>query len=568
MISSDLQKLFRNSDWLRFAGLVAMMVFAGILELVTLGAVPLFLTLMLSPERVPSYLLRFFPFLTRIEPNGFGLTFGGEALLILFMARTYWMMLTVWVQTRILGNRQIELSSRLFHLYLYQPALLWKEKKAGVVLESVFTEINDLVYQVLHPALLVLRNSLLMLFVFGLLLVVSPVVTLVAFCSLGVCSALLMLQYRRRLQRCSETELRTRREYMRCTAEGLRMHTEARLAGKRGFFEERSHRIMEEFSSALREYYRTPQLLWPSMELLTILILLGAMTFLLARGQELAQVVPVLTLLTLALARMKGTLTETMVNFSYLRYHRQLLHTLAEEITELQKTAELPEEKSSADEPLRGEIALENITFRYPNADKPVLKDFSLRIQPGETVGIAGATGSGKSTLAALILGLYPPEAGRITVGGKPISEHLTAWQESIGYVPQDLLLLDGTIRENIAFAEETPSSEQLAEAERLAQLQEMLAKLPQGDLAPVGENGAALSGGQRQRIVIARALYRKPSVLILDEATSALDADTEKAFADALEQLRGTCTLIVIAHRQTTLDRCDRVVTLEASKV
>lgn len=565
MICTDLKKLFRRSDWLKFGGLVAMMVCAGLLELLAIGVLPLFLTILLTPDRLPAWLAAFcarIPFLEMENQSRFALN-GGATVLALFLLRTAWMILTVRVQARMLGNRQIELSSRLFHLYLWQPVLVWKGKRSGVVLESVFTEINDLVYQVLHPALLVLRNCVLMVFILGLLLCVSPLATLFSFCALGICSWIVMFFYRRGLRRCSKKELQARREYMRCTSEGLRMHTEALLAGKRPFFERKCHAIMEEFSSAMREYYQIPQALWPQMEFITVLILLGSMGGLLLLGQELKQVVPVMALLALSLARMKGTVTETMVNLSYLRYHHRLLHTLADEVTELQRTAESPSERKTQ-AVLRGEIVLDDVSFRYPGAGKPVLEHFSLRIRPGETVGIAGATGTGKSTLAGLILGLYQPDSGTVTVGGKPLREHLDEWQARIGYVPQELQLLDATIRENIAFAEETVAEERLAEAERLAQLHEMLAALPEGDRTPVGENGAALSGGQRQRIVIARALYRNPDVLVLDEATSALDQETEKAFVDALEGLRGTRTLIVIAHRQTTLEHCDRIVALK----
>ena len=216
----------------------------------------------------------------------------------------------------------------------------------------------------------------------------------------------------------------------------------------------------------------------------------------------------------------------------------------------------------------KSEIAIDRITFRYPQAPSPVIRDFSLTIQKNESVGIAGASGSGKSTLVDLVLGLHEPQEGVIRVDGEPITpRNVNSWRAIIGYVPQEIFLIDDTLEANIAFG--IPSKEidrlKLNQAASGAQILEYIKSLPEDFKTTVGERGVRLSGGQRQRIGLARALYHNPSVLILDEATSALDNETEKAVMETINRFHGKLTIITIAHRLSTLEQCDRIVELGA---
>jgi ABC-type bacteriocin/lantibiotic exporter with double-glycine peptidase domain len=218
------------------------------------------------------------------------------------------------------------------------------------------------------------------------------------------------------------------------------------------------------------------------------------------------------------------------------------------------------------------ELRLENITFQYPAASAPVLKDFSIVIAKNESVGIAGPSGSGKSTLVDLILGLHTPQTGVIRLDGEPLVEsNMASWRRMIGYVPQNIYLLDDTVEANIAFGVEAKdiNAAALREAALGAQILDFIEKeLPHGFQTTVGERGVRLSGGQRQRIGLARALYHHPQVLILDEATSALDHQTELAVMETIHRLQGTLTIITIAHRLSTLERCDRIISLENGKI
>jgi ABC-type multidrug transport system fused ATPase/permease subunit len=218
----------------------------------------------------------------------------------------------------------------------------------------------------------------------------------------------------------------------------------------------------------------------------------------------------------------------------------------------------------------RSEIALCAIGFTYPAAAAPAIRDVSLVIRKGESVGFVGTSGSGKSTLVDVLLGLLEPQIGSVKVDGQDIRLHIRAWQDRIGYVPQSIYLTDDTLRRNIAFglAEGQIDDSAVARAIKAAQLEELVAALPNGLESVVGERGVRLSGGQRQRIGIARALYNNPAVLVLDEATSALDIVTEQEVMQAVMALQRSKTILIVAHRLSTLEKCDRLYRLENGRV
>ncbi len=216
------------------------------------------------------------------------------------------------------------------------------------------------------------------------------------------------------------------------------------------------------------------------------------------------------------------------------------------------------------------ELRLEHVTFRYPTRAEPALREVGLTVLPGESLGIIGPTGSGKSTLLDIVLGMLDPETGEVSVDDIPLPVCRDGWQRSIGYVPQDVYLVDDTLRANVGlgwFGDDI-DDRRVAEAVRLAGLEDVVAELPEGLETVVGERGVRLSGGQRQRVGLARALYTRPTVLVLDEATSNLDQATERRIVDTLGELQGNITMIVVTHRLASVRYCDRVLYLERGVV
>jgi ABC-type multidrug transport system fused ATPase/permease subunit len=215
-------------------------------------------------------------------------------------------------------------------------------------------------------------------------------------------------------------------------------------------------------------------------------------------------------------------------------------------------------------------LDINNLSFRYANTTRDVLNDVSIHVLRGEAVGLIGSSGSGKSTLVDILLGLLEPTAGCVLIDGCDIRENLRGWQDQIGYVPQSIFLTDDTLRRNVAFGlpNDLIDDNAVKSAIRSAQLEDFVASLPEGMETVVGERGVRLSGGQRQRIGIARALYNSPDVLVLDEATSSLDTETEHGVMQAVQALQGEKTVIIVAHRLSTVEYCDRLYRLENARI
>jgi ABC-type multidrug transport system fused ATPase/permease subunit len=288
----------------------------------------------------------------------------------------------------------------------------------------------------------------------------------------------------------------------------------------------------------------------------------------LGRGVELTSIVPTLGLFAAAAFRLMPSVSRVLASVQAVRYAMPVINTLHEEL----KLAAPEPAIRTTDQGRRfyREIRLTDVAYSYPGADTPALHGLTLAIKKGESVGFIGSSGSGKSTLVDVILGLLPPSNGSVLVDGQDIQEQLRTWQDQIGYVPQSIYLTDDTLRRNVAFGipDEHIDDAAVQRAIRDAQLEEFVGGLPNGVESIVGERGIRLSGGQRQRIGIARALYHDPSVLVMDEATSALDATTESGVMEAVTALRGSKTILIVAHRLTTVGQCDRIYRLESGTV
>jgi ABC-type multidrug transport system fused ATPase/permease subunit len=300
--------------------------------------------------------------------------------------------------------------------------------------------------------------------------------------------------------------------------------------------------------------------LW--IELLAMIGLASIVLIMVAQGKSIGAIAPTLGLFAAAAFRLMPSVNRILNYTQSMRYGLATTNTL---YTELKLNSSAPNGATTIIAPWQ-KITLCDVCFTYPNALTPALNHLSLAIQRGETVGFVGPSGSGKSTLVDAVLGLLTPSAGTILVGNSDIQNNLRGWQNQIGYVPQSIYLTDDSLRRNVAFglADDKIDNIAVARAIRSAQLEEFVCTLPEGLETVVGERGIRLSGGQRQRIGIARALYHDPSVLVLDEATSALDTATEQGVMEAITALHGTKTILIVAHRLSTVEHCDRLYRLE----
>lgn len=317
-------------------------------------------------------------------------------------------------------------------------------------------------------------------------------------------------------------------------------------------------------------YSNAPKLL---IETVCIAGMVVYMLYLVVSGQELASMLPSLSAFAVAAVRLMPSASRINNQLTQMAYYEPFFmnvsDNLVEEISDdnVDMTYAKEAEKKL---PVEKEITLEHITYAYPNTDKLIFDNADMHIPVGNAIGIVGGSGAGKTTIVDILLGLLEIQGGKVCADGVDVMENYRAWLKNVGYIPQMIYLLDDDIRKNVAFGvpEDKIDDDKLWYALKEAQLDEFVRTLPEGVHTGIGERGIRLSGGQRQRIGIARALYNDPEVLILDEATSALDNDTEVAIMESINRLHGKKTLVIIAHRLQTIEKCDMVYRVENGKI
>lgn len=345
---------------------------------------------------------------------------------------------------------------------------------------------------------------------------------------------------------------------------------ETKILEKEQFFIEKYEGLYNYFAEDYRRYKMYAFLPRPLMESVSVCALLLIVVIKIINGADMTVFVPILSVFAVAVFRMLPSFNRLATYVSQIMFNKASVEAIYNDLKELETEEEFPIEEKIKDIPFNNEIRLKDICFRYPDAEEDVVSDVELVIPKGKSVAFIGASGAGKTTLADIILGVLSAQKGNILVDGQPIDAMSREWHKKVGYIPQTIFLMDDTVRNNIAFGIESSkiNESQLEKAIEGAQLKEFIDSLPEGLNTEIGERGVRLSGGQRQRIGIARALYFNPEILVLDEATSALDNDTESAVMEAIDNLAGTKTLLIIAHRLTTIKNCDIVYEIKDKKV
>jgi ATP-binding cassette subfamily C protein len=546
--------------------LFGVMLGGTLLELVGVGAIPAFVTLLSDPtglDRVPQ-VARLLERLGATTPDRLVLL-GAAALFALFAVKNFYLAAQSWATARYGFNRQIGIAQRLLRRYLYSPYTFHLQRNSAELLRNSNQDAMEVVGSGLMPVLTLAKEALTVTAVLGLLLFVEPVTSAVAFTVLGGTVAVFLKLVRRRTLAFGQQAHESRMEMIRAVNEGLGGIKTTRVLGR----EEDFYQAFAHASSLYSQAGRVRQVLVDTprlvLETAGIAGLLGVAALLTAQGRPAGALIPTLTLLAVAVVRMIPSFNQITTALSSIRYGRAAVDAVYQDLV-----APLPPPSAGMGLAFREEIRLENVSYRYPDAPEPSLRGVTLTIRHGEAVGFVGPTGAGKTTLVDVVLGLLEPTAGRLTVDGQDVAGRERAWQRLVGYVPQEIYLTDDTIRRNVAFgiAPDAIDDAAVRRAIRAAQANEFVDRLPDGMETVVGERGVRLSGGQRQRLGIARALYHDPPVLVLDEATSALDGQTEAAVMEAVEALHGSRTILMIAHRLTTVEGCDRVVTLRGGLV
>jgi ATP-binding cassette subfamily B protein len=554
----------------QFGLLVGLMLISAFAEVVSLGAVLPFLGILVAPDRLFTH-----PIVANVA-QAWGITSADQLVLPLTVAFATAALiagairiLLLWLGTRLAFATGAELSSEVYRRTLYQPYSVHVARNSSEVISGITLKVNGVAFGVLLP-LLTLVSSIVALVALTLaLLAIDPRVASVAAVGFGASYALVTWISRRRLRRNSYRIAHEQTQVVKALQEGLGGIRDVLLDGTQPVYCE----IYRDADHPLRRAQGNNSFIGASpryiMEALGM-VLIAALAYELSRqAGGIATALPVLGALALGAQRLLPALQQSYFAWvSIAGNHAALADTVA--LLEQPLPGELlqpaPERLLFQDA-----ICFDAVRFRYTGDGPWVLDGLDLTIPRGARVGFVGSTGSGKSTTLDLLMGLLTPTEGELLVDGQPISgNRLRAWQRSLAHVPQSIYLADATLAENIAFGvpPDTIDLDRVKQAARQAQISEFIESSPEGYKAQVGERGIRLSGGQRQRIGIARALYKQATVLVFDEATSALDNATEKSVMDAIEGLSRDLTILLIAHRLTTVRRCDIIVELEHGRV
>ena len=544
-----------------------LMIIGVFLEMLGIGLVIPLVTLLLQPTALDQY--AFFMHLTSAlgNPSQLALVILVMSMLTaIYLIKNLYLGFLAWRQSKFIFGVQYELSRKLLAIYLRQPYVFHLQRNSAHLIRNVQGELAMFINAAVTPCLTMLAEMLIAVGLFSLLLMVEPLG------SLAVISALLLT---------GTIFQRLTHKYVLSWGQQRLLHEGARikqihhaLGGVKDVkLLRRELDFLNQYSSHTEKSMQMNQKqfvmqqmprLW--LELLAITGLSILLVVMALQGKTAISVLPTLALFAAACFRLMPSANRILSATQQLRYGLPVIDLLRREF-KLQEESEAYKGKSSE---FAHALELKDISYIYPGTQKQILDGVSLTISKGQMVGFIGESGSGKSTLIDVILGLLQPVSGQILVDGKDVVGNLRGWQAQIGYVPQSIFLTDDTLRRNVAFGLSDAEIDDAAveRALRAAQLEKFVEGLPDGVNTTVGERGVRLSGGQRQRIGIARALYHDPAVLVLDEATSALDSETEAQFMQAVDSLHGQKTILIVAHRLSTIEKCDRVYRMAQGKI
>ena len=461
-------------------------------------------------------------------------------------------------------NNQADYTKRLYKYYINKPYLFHVDTNFSVILRNINLGCIIVFSQILTNTLIIITNIITMIVIWILLLIMDWVMAIVIAFILAPLMLGILNYFRKKINKYGTRQNECNVEYIKWLNQGFWSVKETKVMQKEAFFTEEFSKAFNEFTVTQKQFLfinRFPKCI---IEMVCVGGILLLITFKMIFNTDPSSIIPALGVLALAAMRLMPCMNQITGLFNEIKFKMPFFNEVYDDFIAIKNEKKEDEINSQTGKkeriPFNKEISVTNLTFGYPDTNKNVFENVSFSIPKGKFVGVVGTSGAGKTTFVDILLGLLQPSGGSINVDGKNIFENIQGWLDNVSYVPQSIYLIDGTIRENIAFGilPEDIDDERIEKVLKMAELYDFVQSLELKENTQCGDKGAKLSGGQKQRIGIARALYQNPSVLILDEATSALDTETEKQITETINKLKGEITIIAIAHRLSTLENCD----------
>jgi len=574
-IVRNLFTLFTKTERRRFYWLLVAIAIMAIMQTIGVGSILPFISMVANPEIVQTnkwlkWLYEIFGFssISRF------LFFSGLVVFAILIINNTFAAVVTWLILRFTWLRSHSLSKRLLANYLYQPYIFFLNRNTSELRKNVLGEVQTVITGIIRPLLNILKSTVMAVFIFCLLIAMDPLLAFIVFSVVGGFYTLFFLFINKRLTIIGRERVEANAKRFKVAGEVFGGIKDLKLLRREDVYLKRfsiaSRRIAtrQAFKGTISELPKF------ALEIFTFGGILIIVLYYLTLQYDIKKIIPIIALYAFAAYRLMPAMQTIFKGVADMKFASAALNILKKDM--LNQSVDIVKERdvraTVQSIPVKEKIKLKNITFSYSNRNIPAIRELNLDIDINTKIGLVGSTGSGKTTVVDILLGLLIPQKGQIQIDGIEVTEeNLIGWQRNLGYVPQHIFLTDDSVLCNIAFGitQEDIDKKDVVKAAKIANLHEFItSELPQEYETIVGERGVRLSGGQRQRIGIARALYHKPKILILDEATSALDGATEEAVMRDILSLPDNLTIIIIAHRLTTVKDCDAIYLLENGRI
>ena len=554
----------------RIIQLVLVMIVGGFLEMLSVSLVLPLIEVILKPqEAMPNTYISNILMSFGLNTSKSFLVILAFSMAILYIVKNVYLMLEYYCQYRFVFGNMFSLQRQLLSAFLNRPYEYYLSVESGEIIRVIGDDVMQS-FVLLMDILSFFTELIVSLSLTVTVFIISPIITIGMACLLLLLVVLINIVLRPRLKEAGKSYQSSLAKMNMWLIQSIQGIKEIRVMGREEYFQKQFDKYGKDRVTALQKKNLLsimPKYVIEAISMSVLFACIGIVTY---HDGLLVGLIPTFSAIAMALLRLLPSISRMSNGLAGISYYEPMLDRLIVDLEDVKKTADESVQKNirnnekseSIINHSMHDIELKNVVFRYPGSDSYVLDNAEMKISIGESIGIVGTTGAGKTTVVDIILGLLYPEKGGVYVDGINIQQDLSGWISQIGYIPQMIFMLDDTIRANVAFG---VGADEIAEdkvwiALREAALEDFVRGLPEGLDTKIGERGIRLSGGQRQRIGIARALYLDAPILIFDEATSALDNETEKVIMESINQLKNNRTIIIIAHRLTTIKNCDHV--------
>lgn len=567
-IFKKLNSLFNTKQKIKFSILFFCICISSLLELIGVSLVLPLIGIVMDPSVIEkSRILKYvYDFLNIGSTINF-LILISFSLVGVYVLKNMYMTVLYYFQYRMVFNAQKQMSLKLMTFYLKQPYAYHLSTNTAEIIRTVTGDVSYCFLFLIHLFSFIAEVSV-VLFLISFLFFVNKAITLSLIFLFLLSFLFLFKKMKMKMAKVGKDNQLYAGLMIKWINQAFGAIKDIKTLAKEQFFLDEYYKNSIKYTSAQKYFNFLQQLPRIFIETLVISVVLLMIIYFLFKGTNIASIFTQISVFAMASFRIMPSVSRIQMSMNAMIFYKPSVNILYKDLqrTESGESVEKDENKEIN---IKEGIQAVNISYRYPNTDKLIFENAEFEIKYGQSVAFVGKTGAGKTTIADIILGLLKPVTGTVMAGNVDIYKNKKNWSKKIGYVPQFIYLTDDTIRNNIVFYDNANTDEKRLElAIEKAQLKEFISSLPAGGDTIVGERGIRLSGGQRQRIGIARALYNEPEILVLDEATSSLDTDTEKAVMDAIENLYGKITMIIIAHRLTTIEKCDVIYKVENGKI